>query len=55
MNTPDAPQIAALQKIRKYYFETLTEAANEIAAIDREIAIMKSQELEADLLQSENR
>ena len=42
MNTPEASQIAALQKIRKYYFETLTEAANEIAAIDREIFILES-------------
>ena len=35
-------QVDALKKIRKYYFETLTEAANEIAAIDREISILES-------------
>ena len=40
---------------RMVLIEQIARCADEIVAIDREIAIMKSQELEADLLQSENR
>jgi len=43
----------ALQKRRLTLLESIAKAADEIAAIDREIAILRSQELEADLIQAE--
>lgn len=48
-------QAEALQllKMRDYYLESIAQAVDEIADIDRQIAILKSQELEADLLQAE--
>ena len=44
--------VAALLKLRSYLFESIAIAADEIADIDRKIAILKSQELEADLIQA---
>ena len=42
----------ALQKLRSYLLETIAQEANEIKDIDRQLAIMVSQELEADLNQA---
>lgn len=42
-----------LLKERRLLLETIGKAADSIAGIDSKIAIIKSQELEADLLQAE--
>lgn len=42
----------ALQKLRSYLLESIAQAADEIRDIDRQLAIIKSQELEADLDQA---
>ena len=41
------------QKLRSYLLESIAQAADEIKEIDRQLTILKSQELEVDLLQSE--
>jgi hypothetical protein len=46
--------ISALLKLRSYLFESIAIAADEIADIDCRIAILRSQELEADLIQAES-
>jgi hypothetical protein len=54
MTPPRTDQIRQLARLRLFYLKNLEEAANGMAEMDRKIAILESQELEADLLQSEN-
>jgi hypothetical protein len=48
-------QAAAQLKIRAYLLESIAQAADEIKDIDRQLAILRSQELEADLIESERK
>jgi len=41
-------RVAALRKMRLYLLESIAEAADEIAAIDREISRLRSQQPEAE-------
>jgi hypothetical protein len=50
-----AETIINLVRLRLHLVETITYAADEIAAIDRKISILGSQELEADLIESEKK
>lgn len=45
-------EIEALLKLRSYLLETIVQCADEIADIDRKLAIIQSQELETDLNQA---
>lgn len=47
------PETSALQKLRQYLLESIAIAADEIADIDRQLAILQSQELEQTLIESE--
>jgi len=50
----DSSTIAALQKLRQYHLQNIADAADQIKEIDMEIAILRSQELEVDLIQAES-
>jgi hypothetical protein len=46
-------EIEMLEKIRDYHFKTIDQCINEIGNISREIEVLKSIELEEDLIRSE--
>ena len=42
----------ALLKLREYLLNTIAQSADEIANIDKQLSVLKSQELENDLIQA---
>jgi hypothetical protein len=44
----------ALHKLRSYLLESIAQAADEIKDIDRQLAVLRSLELETILIESEN-
>ena len=50
---PPKPEAKALQAQRQFLLQEIALAANEIKQIDRRLEVLRSQELEADLLRGE--